>query len=788
VDLASSGWGALDWAPVKQAWSAHARTTRGVAACLAAEPLPDAASIRRAHDAVDEWLALREAGVDVPVGGVADIEEIVVGATKGHVLDGPQVRLVGATCEALDALRAFCGARADAAPTIAGLAQDIDVDGQLLDELTGAFDRAGLLSARRWPELGELRELIQSLHASIRRTLEEVLRDDAWGEVLQDQFVAQRQDRYVVPVKAEAKRWNLGIVHGTSGSGATVFIEPAAVVEANNRLKVAEGQLEALERRILTELTRWIAVHSGALLVSLDAATRIDLVAARAGFAAQLRMTRPQVSEAGVVRLLAARHPALALTGIDVVPNDLDVGGDTPLLVLSGPNAGGKTVALKTVGLCALLVRHGCFVPAEAGSRVDAFTPILADIGDSQALALGLSSFTGQVAVLNAMLAAARPGSLLLLDEIATGTDPGQGAALATAVLEALVDAGATVVVTTHYAQLKGLAATDPRCAVAAVEHGEPPTYHVVRDATGESHAFEVALRAGLPPRLVERARAHQGDAERRFTEALEELDAERGRLSAARGELDRQRREIERQRAEISIRERALAEGAEKLRQQAASGFVERVKKAEAAIAAVVADLQRSPGHDVARRARATLDALKDVVPAAPAAPTLAEIAVGDRVRLGNGVFGEVQDLRDDVVTVQAGALVIRSSRADVTRIGAALESLKTAPPPRTSKNATSKKQEARRTPIDDAVRLPGNTLDLRGQRVDEALDAVEKFLDDALRMHHDVVFVLHGHGTGALKTAVRRALQQSKRVERTAPANANQGGDAYTAVALRD
>lgn len=790
MDLDQRTLDALDWEPLQEALSQQARTALGAEACRQLLPTDQPERIRADFDATDEVLSLWQEGRDLPVGEVADIRAILTGAKKGEVLDGDALRQVRDTADGLDRLRSHCAMDEDDRPTLAGLAEPIVVDPVLQDELLAAFDNLGQLSAHRWPELGELRERINGLHQSIRRTLDSILKDDSFADLLQDTFVTQRRDRYVVPIKAHAKRWDLGIVHGTSGSGATAFIEPNAVVEANNRLRIAEGQLEALERRIFAELSRIVASEADHLLLALRAATQVDLACARAGLAQKLDMSRPSVRVGGTIRLKQARHPVLLLRGVKVVPNDLTV-GDTPVLVLSGPNAGGKTVALKTLGLCALLVRHGCFVPAAEGSRVDIFHDVLADIGDSQTIDEDLSSFTGQLAVLKAMLARATPGSLLLLDEIATGTDPTQGAALAAAVVEALCDAGATVVATTHYAQLKGLAATDERFAIAAVEYGDGlPTYKVVAGATGESHGLEVAARVGLPGTILSRARHHMGDSEAAFTRALEELDEQRGRLNASTREMEAQRHSLAERERSLARREEQVAANARKLEAEASAGFRDRLKRAEQAIAKVVAELQAAPDHKGVARARAGLDALAQLAPKPPEESVEPpEVSEGDRVRLrGSTRAGEVLGVQGNKLTVRMGNMTLRVNRDEVE-----LAAEPPSPPPVQAKKSKKKSGRVsgaellRRVPIDQAVRLPNNTLDLRGQRADEALELVDRFLDDASLASYDAVFVLHGHGTGVLKRAVRQHLRNSHYIAKTAPANAEQGGDAFTVAILK-
>jgi len=785
LDLAARTRDALDWRAVLEALAAQAATPMGAVACRVLPPLPTPEAVRAVHDGVAEVLSVRDTGRELPVGDVGDIADLVFRAAKGEVLDLSELQEVGHTLGALRALERTVSGWEDELPVLRGLAAEIVLDPSTVALLEDAFDETGALSSHTWPVLGDLRKRIADLHASIRHTLDELLRDEALQDLLQDHFVTLRQERYVLPVKSRAKRWDLGIVHGTSGSGATVFIEPNEVVHLNNRLRVAEGELASEEARIRGLLSRRVGQEADTLQAALEAAVEMDVLGARAGLAARLESTRPRVGRDGVLRLRAARHPVLALRGVTVVPNDLGLDGARPALVLSGPNAGGKTVALKTLGLCAMLVRYGCFVPAADGSRVDLFAAIYADVGDPQSIEGDLSSFSGHLLGLREMLDRASDDVLLLLDEIATGTDPGQGAALARALLEAVVDRGARVVVTTHYAQLKGLATADPRFAIAAVEYAEGrPTYRVVPGVTGESHALEIAARLGIDSAVLTRARDLMSTPERAFADALAVLEQQRAEAAASSRSARETAAALETQRAALADREAVVRERARELERREAAEYLARLKGAEKAIGEVVAELQRNPTHEGARRARAAVSALRDLAPSvtevAPGVPPEG-LAVGDRVRLRKlDREGEVVAVGEGGVQVRAGSLTVRAAAEDLEVLRNKREH-PSAPPPVAVTRAPTPPDLAR------AVRIPGNTLDLRGMRVDEALAATEAYLDQASLERLDVVFLLHGHGTGALKQALRTWLRTSPQVRSSRPASHDQGGDAFTVAALR-
>ncbi len=668
---------------------------------------------------------------------------------------------------------------ADDAPRLAATAAAIDLDPGVLDAFDGAWDAAGALSAERWPELGALRQRIEALQGRIRATLDALVHGDALADDLQDRFWTLREGRYVLPLKPHAK--HRGIVHGTSRTGQTVFVEPETVVSLNNALRVAEGALAAAEHRVRAELSRALGTAERAVRDGISAAVHLDLVASRAGLALAVQGTRPRVGADGVVALRGARHPVLALRGVAVVPNDLDLAADRPALVVSGPNAGGKTVALKTVGLCALLVQHGCFVPAEPGSRVDRFHAVVATIGDLQTIHRDLSSFSGHLLALRRILDRVRPGTLVLLDEVASGTDPAQGAALAQAVSEAVLDRGGRLVLTTHFARLKGLAEADPRFAAAAAEVVDgAPTFRLLPGTTGDSHAFELARRMGLDPAVLARAEALVDPGEAELDRALRRLEAERARARALSRELDALRAQAAAREEALAAREARIRERSRALEAEGARAYLDRLRQAERAVAAVVADLQRNPSHRAVRAARASLDALRALAPDDPASNTAPdEVEVGDRVRVRDGPVGEVTAVGPRQVKVRVGAmtLTVRPSDLAPTREAPArpkrpAPSRPPAPPPPVA--------------VDRVVRTPSNTLDLRGRRLDESTDLAERFFDRALLAGHDAVFLLHGHGTGRLKAGLRAWLRDCDLVRAWAPATEEQGGDAFTVVAV--
>ena len=780
----------LDWPAVLEAFADSAFTDMGSRAIKTLEAFDSVGDILNAYDQIDELFHLQEIGENVPIGGIEDLSELVIRAHKGEVLSGQELRQAGQTMAAMRSLAWFFVSHQEEIPNLGSIGANIIIDDIIADELEVAFEPNGELSGRTYPVLAELRSKVNGIHDAIRSALDRVLRADDMQDILQDQFVTQRNDRYVIPIKAHAKRWDIGIIHGTSGSGQTAFIEPKEVVALNNRLRIAQGELAAEELRIRARLSRTFGQTREDLLYGLQQVVIIDLAMARRSLAQRLDATRPTVSSHGAIDLQQARHPVLTLRGLDVVPNDLCLNPDAPGLLLTGPNAGGKTISLKTIGLCALLVRMGCFVPAEEGSRVDLFSTILASIGDAQTVHEDLSSFSGHLLVLQQMLSSATPGALLLLDEIASGTDPAQGAPLAQAVIETLVERGASVVVTTHFSRLKSLAALDRRFSGAAMEYAdERPTYRVLPGALGESRALATAERMGVESQVVARARSLMQEGEGAFSVALDALEEKRSEAEAARRDAKHQASSLAEREASLAKREAQLKTRAKELEAQAAEAFIDRLRSAEKAISAVVADLQRNPSHKAVKAARNTLSALESLAPKTKAPPPPPKVdftpTVGARAFIPSlGSDGEVLSIHGKNVRVRVGTLTTQVKRN-------ALQ------PPKSKAPAPSKtKQKAKKKPskrgnkrsqsLGLAVRLPSNSLDMRGMRVDEGLDQLELFLDQCLMRHHDYAFLLHGHGTGALKQAIRQWLPTSAHVAEWARATEEQGGDAFTVVAL--
>jgi len=796
----------LDWTELLRRLAAEAQSAAGRALCLKLALAADAAAAARRMAAVAELAALLRAGEALPSLAAPEIEAALVSAEKQIVLGAEELRPVAVLSEIGEgARRAFLGGRGGSPlAAIAELAERLDPPRGLARTIAATFDASGEISDAASPELARLREERKGLSENARGAIERIMKSEEYASVLQDQFFTVRADRYVLPLKASAKSLGLGIVHDTSRTGETVFVEPSALVAANNRLKVVELEIRRESRRILEALTADVAVMAPALRQTATALAELDLLAAAARLGVGYGGQPIAIVAEPIVELRQARHPLLALAHAaaghpgDVVANDVALGGQAArILIVSGPNAGGKTVLMKSVGLAALMARAGLLVAAAPGSRIGFFDAVRADIGDRQSVLGDLSTFSGHLANLAEILNTPADGpALVLLDELMAGTNPDQGAALARATAETLAERPVLAVITTHYDSLKALGESDAGFANAGMEYDLErlrPTFRLVVGAPGRAYAFDIAARMGLPAPLLERARALAGGSSVGLESAIARLEAreaaaarEEGRLAAAEAAasstaeaqrtaaeaLARRERELGHKAREAV--EEAIAEAREEIR-----GVVRRAQEAGTSRAAEAAREQ------LGRVAEATLAKLPrpDAKPAVEAPP----LEIGARVhveRLGAaGVVAQLPDARGRAkvtvgkMTVEVGADALRpiagSARAAQRAAAAAAPGMRGAA---SSEEALALVSQAS-TP----------TVDLRGQTGDDALAAVEAALDRAALAGESNLMVVHGHGTGALRKRVRAYLDESPYVARWAPGTSRQGGDGVSVVDLR-
>ena len=715
-----------------------------------------------------------------PWGDAGDARPILAEAAPvGATLDGVALAALGRTLDAAARLRAYGQRIAGVAPTLAAVWTDLPDCPELARTLREALDPDGRVTDRASPRLRALRRQITTLRADLQARVERLLDHPAVAPALQERYVTVRNGRYVVPVRDDARRAVRGIIHDRSQSGVTVFVEPEETIPLNNELTRLCLEERDEELRVLAALTDAVRSALPALTRLVEGLGALDLVFARAALAERLGASPPEVAVGGDLDLPQARHPLLVAQrwgsppgAGEVVPVDLRVPADRPGLVLSGPNAGGKTVALETCGLLVLMAHAGCHVPAAPGSRIPLSSQVLAVIGDEQSLAQDLSTFSSFVRQVRDILAIAGPGSLVLLDELGAGTDPAEGAALGAALLEALLDRGARVVVTTHLEPIKVFAQVEPRLQNATVAFDAErlePTFRLEYGHPGPSHALTIGERFGLPAAVIARARTHVGEQGRRLETLLAALEA-RTREAEARSALAA-RRETEARDALADIRRTTESAQAEALRLRRA---------AEADAQALLAEARRQVGRELDRlkadetnRRREAQDAYRRLR-AAEAALQPARVAADTPVRPGEvqlrglGVRGQVVGEADGLVTVQAGRLTVRVARSEIEpAVGGA------APTPGGTVSVPTREDVPRE-------------LHLLGLTSDEARVAVERFLDDAALAGHREVRLVHGKGTGALRRAVEGCLRGHPLVGGFRLAEPAAGGAGATVVAL--
>jgi DNA mismatch repair protein MutS2 len=751
----------------------------------ALEPSNDAVVVARMLDETDQARTLLEERPGVGIGAARDIGPAIERAARGGRLEPGQFIEIA---ETLDATTRLATSLADERrPLLRDLARDLHGLPAVRSTLARSFDPVGELLDTASPRLGGLRAAVRVAYDRLRRRLDSLVGAEL-GSALQEPIVTLRNGRYVVPVKAEARSRVKGIVHDASGSGQTLFIEPLVAVELGNAWREAQVAEAEEIARILDELSALVAANVDALRETLGALARFDLWAAKASLSADLDGSRAETADRPEVILLSARHPGLSGR---VVPIDIRLGDGYTALVVTGPNTGGKTVTLRTLGLLSLMHQAGLHVPAAPGSRLPIWRDVFADIGDEQSIAQSLSTFSGHLRSIIRIVAEAGPGTLVLLDELGAGTDPTEGSALAQALLDHFIRAGALVAATTHYAELKAYAHTTPGARNAAVEFDLDtlsPTYRLSIGLPGGSQAFAIAERLGLPDDIVDDARSRLTESQRTFEATLASIRATEGAAGEA---LDRA------QSAERRATQ-ALHEAQEE-RRRARRERDEAVRAARAEAERIVDDLRREVAatRDALERETVTAPLLDDAVARAEAdlarlpaieaesapvePPVERSWRLGERARSRSGGWeGRIAALERGGrrATLEAGGMRVT---VDVDDLVPALGGDGTDRP--RSGAATEAATNAAAMRLERAGSV-ASSLDLRGARVDEALDALQRYLDDAGLAGLERVVVIHGMGTGAVRDAVRATAADHPLVRTLRPGQRGEGGDGATIV----
>lgn len=751
-------------------------------------------------DAVRENLALTTEAVKIfavtmpPFGGIRDIRETLKKIALGSSAGAGELADVLSTMFAMRSVKKFFKESDIDTPKLKRRAGQIEILGNLENQLNNALDDHGGVRDTASVDLQKIRRELRLAQNRVKTEIFGILHDVSKQKYFQDAIITMRGDRYVIPVKLEYKSQFPGIVHDQSATGATLFIEPMAIVNLNNDIR----QLEVEERnevaRILRVLCEEIRKHANELLLNVEILAEFDLIFAKAKFAQQLGAVEPII--APYSDLKAARHPLI--DSRVVVPIDVRVGDDFTILLITGPNTGGKTVSMKTLGLLALMAQSGMYIPAALGSKLAVYTNVFADIGDEQSIEQSLSTFSAHMTKIVEILKRVQTTDLVLIDEIGAGTDPDEGAALAMSILGRLLKIQCAAMATTHYSELKTFAYSTAGVENACVEFNVEtlmPTYKMLIGLPGASNAFEISKRLGLHMSLIRKAKKFMKADHANFEQVLAELESKRLIYEKRNAEILKAQNAIAKKEKEISALRDEIAktknDAIKKAREKSAELVKETKREAESIIAALK---EQFDDMGVKKRQQAIQEA-RDKIRAAEfenAPGLIVDKSIGSRINkkyllIGDTIYIRTLDQRATVLsidkdgselTVQAGALKMTVKTSDCRFVSHSQEEISTAPVVNENRGTIGLLQK-----VSNAKR----DLDIRGMMVDEAEPVCEKFLDDAQLAGLKQVLIIHGKGTGALRQGIHEFLRHNHSVERFSLADIDEGGAGATLVVLK-
>jgi DNA mismatch repair protein MutS2 len=776
----------LEFAKVLDLVATETAFSLGRRRVLAIEPETALDRARERQAATAEMRLLRQMGIDVPFGGARDIRPTLQAASIGQLLDPSTLLEAANTLSTCVRARKVIERLRDRVPRLGVIADHIEDFYLFTDAVDQAITDRGEVADAASEALATARRELRIAQSRLEQRAQAAMQDAVRRGIVQEALLTERNGRKVIPIRAEARGQIAGIVHDVSSSGATVFVEPMGVVDAGNDVRELQLAEEREVRRVLQRLTDTLGSLADDAGIALDALAHLDELSALARYGDRVHAELPAAGDdcswlhpEGATRIVRGRHPLLAG---EVVPIDLDVGGDYQGILITGPNTGGKTVALKTLGLLTLMAQSGIPLPCDTGSAFCVYPRVFADIGDEQSIEQSLSTFSSHMRNIIGILDHAGPGTLVLLDELGAGTDPTEGAALARAVLETLLDRQCTFVATTHHGELKVFAHNDPRLRNANVEFDVAslsPTYRLTIGLPGQSNALAIARQLGLAPEVLDRAAAQLAPEHFEMERLLDEIRQER--TAAA----DEHRREAIARRESEAIR-RGLADDRDRIEEERLAILDEARRDAERELAAIRTTVEALKRRQERARfdAQAADETLRELDSriatikarakprrrATERPPLVRELQAGDRVHVRDipqvgeaiGPLGE-----DGRVEVQFGGLRMKISVDRITSVE----------PPGG--------RERVRLPEPTGPVVPAE-LDLRGQRAEEALMRCDSYLDDAFRAGLPSVRIIHGKGTGALRTAIREALASNPLVRSHEPGKQNEGGDGVTIAVL--
>jgi DNA mismatch repair protein MutS2 len=750
-----------------------------------------------------EARSLLEAKSDITLGGARELRPYVEQALRGIVLEAPALLDIRSTLRRATTIKRTLARLRGQFPILADVADGLEECSGLQGEISRVLDDNGKILDSASPRLAVIRRDMNIAFERLQSRLSNLINNANNAKFLQEQLITQRNGRYVIPLRSEFKGRIPGIVHDQSSSGATLFIEPLATVELNNTVRELELEEENEIRRILRALSDLVAHEANYLVRTVEGLAHLDLAFAKARYASQIRATAPRLTgftpngdaPGSVISITGARHPLLEPR--TVVPIDLTMNEGTYALIITGPNTGGKTVALKTVGLLAMMAQCGLHIPAEEGAELSVFEGIYADIGDEQSIEQSLSTFSAHMTNTINILKDANNRSLVLLDELGAGTDPAEGAALARAILNHLLDHGVTTIVTTHHPELKVYSQSRPGARNASVEFDLEtlrPTYRLVVGIPGRSNALAIATRLGLPVEIIEDARSMVGTEDLIADNLLDELSRTREETRKARdaavqaqNQVESMKKDLRQRLDDLEIERRDLVAQTRRTAERELDSLRQEIRRMRQ-------DLQTaSQPLDVIKKLEARAHDLKPSTiqtPEQETAPMLddepAKYKLGDRVWVSAlKSEGEITELSSYDAEVAVGRLRVRVKLDDLDRRAPA-----DADNVPQSAGARRKKREEAATPTPDydrpimKVQSPGLELDLRGARIEEALEKVDGYIDTAYLSGLPFVRIIHGKGTGALRKAIRDKLHGHPLIQKYGAGDDKEGGDGVTVI----
>ena len=730
--------------------------------------------------------------------GVKDVSEPLARADRGGMLNTRELLNIAGLLTAARRVYEYDEERKGEATAIDRFFSALHTNKYLEDRIHGAILDEETIADTASAELTDIRRKMRIAASKGRQILQKIISSPSYAKVLQEALITQRDGRFVVPVKAECKGSLPGLVHDISSSGATLFVEPMGVVQANNELKELEAREEKEIERILRELSAQCADAMEYILLDYDMLVHLDMIFARAQLSYTMNASRPEVVRKGAISLKRARHPLLDQA--KAVPVTVELGGDYDTLVITGPNTGGKTVTLKTLGLLCLMAQCGLHIPADSGSTVRVFDRILADVGDEQSIEQSLSTFSAHMSNTVEILRQADDDSLILFDELGAGTDPVEGAALAIAIIQHARSKGALIAATTHYAELKTFAMTTAGVENASCEFDVQtlrPTYRLLVGIPGKSNAFAISRRLGLDESVIADAKAQMDSESLRFEDVLAQLEEKRQRLEKAQTEANRlwQQREEDARKARIfreqmeKAKENARAKGeaeAKRIVREAQQKTEEifaqleelRKQQTRAANFQQVNDAKAAIRHDL-KEAEAVLHS-RDQEPEAPAPSR--PIAVGDLVELaGVKTAATVLNVNGD------GSMLLQAGKMKMTVKAGQVRLLESAEEIEKRKKQAAAAQRKNVSPQIQLAARAASELDIRGMETLEAESVVENYIDAAVMAKLGTVTIIHGKGTGALRKAVHEMLKRNRAVKSFRLGRYGEGEAGVTVVELK-